>query len=40
VEDKVQNIDGTLEEAKRILIDLVYLSLQNNPVIGATARER
>ena len=28
------------EEAKRILIDLVYLSLQNNPVIGATTRER
>ena len=35
-EEKVQNIDVTLEEAKRILIDLVYLSLQNNPVIGAT----
>jgi len=40
-EDKAaQNIDVTLEEAKRILIDLVYLSLQNNPVIGATTRER
>jgi carboxyl-terminal processing protease len=38
-EEKVQNIDVTLEEAKRILIDLVYLSLQNNPVIGA-ARPR
>jgi carboxyl-terminal processing protease len=39
-EEKAQNIDVTLEEAKRILIDLVYLSLQNNPVIGATTRER
>jgi carboxyl-terminal processing protease len=40
VEEKAQNIDVTLEEAKRILIDLVYLSLQNNPPITATTRER
>jgi carboxyl-terminal processing protease len=39
-EKAAQNIDVTLEEAKRILIDLVYLSLHNNPVIGATTRER
>ena len=39
-DEKAQNVDVTLEEAKRILIDLVYLSLQNNPVIGATTRER
>ena len=38
-EEKAQNIDVTLEEAKRILIDLVYLSLPNSPVIGATTRE-
>jgi len=39
-DDKTQPVDVVLEEAKRILIDMVYLELQQKPIIGSTTRAR
>jgi carboxyl-terminal processing protease len=36
VDDTTLHLDATLEEAKRILIDMVYLELQQKPLIGST----
>ncbi|MCI0747437.1 MAG: carboxy terminal-processing peptidase [Verrucomicrobia subdivision 3 bacterium] len=39
-EEKTPAMDVTLEETKRILVDLVYLSLQQNSLAGPTTKTR